>query len=81
MRLIKLNIEKNTISLSGGKDSTALLLFVLEKSIENIIPVFADTGNEHEQTYDYLEYLEQTLNIKITKVKADFSQQIYNKRD
>ncbi|AWM80324.1 hypothetical protein DKL61_08110 [Gammaproteobacteria bacterium ESL0073] len=79
--IIKLNVEKNVISLSGGKDSTALLLHALEKETENIVPVFADTGNEHKQTYDYLEYLERILNIKIIRVKAVFNQQIAKKRE
>ncbi|ETT30700.1 hypothetical protein C161_27388 [Paenibacillus sp. FSL R5-192] len=50
----------NIISLSGGKDSTALWLEALEQGVE-VVPVFADTGNEHHQTYEYVEYLEKQL--------------------
>lgn len=71
----------NIISVSGGKDSTALLLLAIEQGAENIKPVFADTGNEQQQTYDYIDYLETALNIKITRVKADFSAQINKKRE
>lgn len=69
----------NVISISGGKDSTALWLHALEKETENIMPIFADTGHEHEETYKYIDYLEKELG-EITRVKADFSERINNKR-
>jgi len=70
---------KNLISVSGGKDSTATLLTALERDIE-FSCVFADTGNEHPDVYDYLEYLEQRLCLCIQRVKADFTKQIARKR-
>jgi 3'-phosphoadenosine 5'-phosphosulfate sulfotransferase (PAPS reductase)/FAD synthetase len=70
----------NMVSVSGGKDSTATLLLAINRNVENIYPVFADTGNEHKITYDYLDYLERELDIKIRRVKADFSAQLENKR-
>jgi len=63
------------VSCSGGKDSTATLLLALEK-MENVEAVFADTGNEHRLTYEYLDYLEQKLKIRIRRIKADFSKKI-----
>ncbi|MFP3757983.1 phosphoadenosine phosphosulfate reductase family protein, partial [Cupriavidus sp. SIMBA_020] len=53
------------VSLSGGKDSTATLLVALEQhGAENVRAVFADTGNEHEETYEYaLDYLPRALGI------------------
>ena len=71
----------NVISESGGKDSTATLLLAIEREVENMQCVFADTGNEHELTHEYLNYLEQRLGIKIERVKADFSDRIRKKRD
>ncbi|WP_253254588.1 phosphoadenosine phosphosulfate reductase family protein [Vibrio parahaemolyticus] len=68
----------NIVSISGGKDSTAQWLVAIENEVPNIIPVFADTGHEHDITYKYVEYLEQNLG-KIHRVKADFSRQIANK--
>jgi len=61
------------VSCSGGKDSTATLLLALKQFPDRTAAVFADTGNEHEATYEYLIYLEQKLGIKITRLKQDFS--------
>src|SRR5690625_2962982 len=69
----------NVISVSGGKDYTAMWLVAVESGA-NHIPVFADTGHEHPLTYDYLDYLEGRLG-KITRVKADFTERIENKRE
>ncbi|WP_301154280.1 phosphoadenosine phosphosulfate reductase family protein [Metapseudomonas otitidis] len=70
----------NIVSVSGGKDSTATLLVAIALEAENLQAVFADTGNEHEQTYEYLDYLEQATRTPIRRVKADFTQQIARKR-
>lgn len=40
-------------SISGGKDSTALGLFLKENEIK-FTPIFIDTGWEHETTYEYI---------------------------
>jgi len=71
---------QNIVSVSGGKDSTATLLVAIALETENLQAVFADTGNEHEQTYEYLDYLEQATHTKITRVRADFTQRIEGKR-
>ena len=69
---------KNIVNQSGGKDSLATSLVAKELEVPNVEHVFADTGNEHEITYDYLDYLETKIG-KITRVKADFSERIANK--
>lgn len=72
---------KHVVSVSGGKDSAATLLIALENCLrESIVPIFCDTGNEHQAVYDHLAYLEQALDITIIRLKADFSEQIAHKR-
>lgn len=68
----------NLISMSGGKDSLAQCLYAVENGVQHE-RVFADTGHEHPQTMDYLDYLEQKLG-PILRVKADFTRQIEGKR-
>jgi 3'-phosphoadenosine 5'-phosphosulfate sulfotransferase (PAPS reductase)/FAD synthetase len=69
---------KNVLSVSGGKDSTAMLLLAIERGIE-FDAVFCDTGNEHEETYRYIEYLSDSVH-PIKTIKADFSRQIAVRR-
>ena len=73
-------MKHNVISVSGGKDSTALLLLAKDREAENLQAVFADTGNEHPQTYEYIQYLSDTVH-PVRTIKADFSEQIKKKRD
>lgn len=69
----------NIVSVSGGKDSTALLLLAIERETPNLQAVFADTGHEHQQTYEYVQYLNDKV-FPIRTVKADFTDQIARKR-
>lgn len=69
------------VSVSGGKDSTATLLLALRLFQDDTAAVFADTGNEHEATIEYLDYLERTLGIKIKRLRADFSDRFARKRE
>ena len=70
----------NVLSISGGKDSTALYLSALESGQE-FIAVFADTGNEHELTYEYVRRLpEMTGGPPVQWLKADFSGMIERRR-
>ncbi|WP_201271838.1 phosphoadenosine phosphosulfate reductase family protein [Sinorhizobium meliloti] len=69
------------VSVSGGKDSTALYLRAIERGLP-FRAVFADTGNEHEWTYDFVRALPGlTGGPEIEWVKADFSRQLAKKRD
>jgi 3'-phosphoadenosine 5'-phosphosulfate sulfotransferase (PAPS reductase)/FAD synthetase len=69
------------VSVSGGKDSTATLLLALKQFPASTHAVFADTGNEHEATYEYLDYLEQALGLKIQRLKQDFTDWWWRRRD
>ncbi|MCQ9618372.1 phosphoadenosine phosphosulfate reductase family protein [Paenalcaligenes niemegkensis] len=71
----------HVISVSGGKDSAATLLLAIARfGREYVIAIFCDTGNEHQVVYEYLDYLELALGIKITRLKANFDNEIANKR-
>lgn len=69
----------NIVSVSGGKDSTALLLLAIERGVENLQAVFADTGHEHPQTYEYVRYLNDVV-FTIRTIKAEFSERFESKR-
>jgi 3'-phosphoadenosine 5'-phosphosulfate sulfotransferase (PAPS reductase)/FAD synthetase len=69
-------------SVSGGKDSTETAFRAIEAvGIERCRFVFADTGNEHELTYDYVNgYLPSVLGAPVETVRADFGREIASKR-
>ncbi|WP_343740478.1 phosphoadenosine phosphosulfate reductase family protein [Delftia tsuruhatensis] len=72
---------KHVISVSGGKDSTAVLLLALERCPPgSVVPIFCDTGNEHQAVYDYLAYLEQALGVAINRLRADFTERFALRR-
>jgi len=71
---------KVIVSLSGGKDSTAVALLAKEREVDAIY-AFADTGHEHPETYAYVDYLETVLGKEIIRCKADFSKDIERKRE
>ncbi|WP_373744518.1 phosphoadenosine phosphosulfate reductase domain-containing protein [Achromobacter insuavis] len=72
----------HVVSVSGRKDSTATLLLALElHGHQNVRAVFADTGNEHELTYDYVRYLEEAVEIPIKWVRRDFTELWWPRRD
>lgn len=62
---------KHIVSLSGGKDSTALALFMRENYPELPVEyVFCDTGVELPETDEYLERLEAVLGTEIVRLNA-----------
>lgn len=65
------NEFRHIVSVSGGKDSAALALYVRERYPE--IPaeyVFCDTGTELPETYDYLDRLEIVLGREIVRLNG-----------
>jgi len=69
--MINENIKQKILMFSGGKDSTALLIGLIERKIK-IKVVFADAGLEFKETYDFLNKVEKKLNIEIIRVKHPF---------
>jgi len=59
------------LATSGGKDSTATALYLIEQEIE-FTPVFCDTGWEHDLTLEYLDYLNNKIfNGKLVTVRSE----------
>ena len=60
------------VSLSGGKDSTAMLLRMLEEGwpVDEIL--FCDTGLEFEGMYHHIDKLEQYIGRPITRLKSAY---------
>jgi len=63
--------ELNVVSLSGGKDSTAMLLMMLEKQMPIDIILFCDTGLEFPAMYQHLDTLERDIGRAITRIRSD----------
>ena len=61
---------RHILCLSGGKDSTALALYMRDK-VPEMEYAFADTGEELPETYDYLALLEAQLGRKIDRLNPD----------
>lgn len=61
---------RHIVSLSGGKDSTALAIYLRDR-IPNLEYVFCDTGEELPETYDYLQKLEAILGTTIIRLNPD----------
>lgn len=62
---------KHVLGLSGGKDSTALAIYLNQLYPElDIEYYFCDTGKELKEVYDTLEKLETALGLKINKLEA-----------
>lgn len=64
--------EYHILSLSGGKDSTALAFFMrdnMPEIFEKLELVFCDTEHEIPETYAYLNKIELFLNKQITRLK------------
>lgn len=64
---------KNIVSFSGGKDSTCLLLKMIEKGIQVDRVICVDTTKEFPQMYDHIQKVQAMIEpLKIEIVKIDF---------
>lgn len=60
------------LSLSGGKDSTALLLRLLEENRPLDMILFCDTGLEFPAMYDHIAKLEKNAPVKIIRLQSNY---------
>ena len=62
--------QRHILSLSGGKDSTALALYMRDK-VDDMEYVFCDTGEELKETYEYLDKIRAQLGKPIERLNPD----------
>jgi hypothetical protein len=60
---------RHILSMSGGKDSTALAIYMRDR-VSEMEYVFCDTDKELRETYEYLNRVEAFLGKKIVRLNA-----------
>lgn len=68
---------KHIVSFSGGKDSTAMLLMMLEKGMPIDDIIFCDTGAEFPAMYEHIKQVEKYIKRPITILKAKYDYEFY----
>ena len=64
-------MTRHILSLSGGKDSAALAIYMRDR-VPEMEYVFSDTRKELPETYEYLERIEDYLGTRVHRLNADF---------
>lgn len=65
------------MSFSGGKDSTAMLLRMIEENMKIDEIIFLDTGVEFPEMYNHIKQVEEYIGRPITKLKDEHSFEYY----
>jgi len=60
---------KHIVNFSGGKESTAMLIRMLELNMPVDDIMFCDNGLEYPEVYEYIKKIEKYINRKITVIK------------
>lgn len=63
-------MTRHILSLSGGKDSAALAIYMRDR-VPEMEYIFSDTRKELPETYDYLERIEDFLGKRVHRLNAD----------
>ena len=61
---------RHVLSLSGGKDSAALAIYLRDR-VPDMEYIFSDTRKELKETYDYLERIEDYLGTRVHRLNAE----------
>lgn len=73
---------RHIVSFSGGKDSTAMAIHLLENYPDLKLEfLFCDTGAELEETYEYIKRFEAIFGVRIKRIDALESLGIKKKGD
>lgn len=62
--------EYHVVSFSGGKDSTAMLLHMIELGMQIDCILFCDTGLEFPAMYEHVNRVERNIGRPITRIRA-----------
>lgn len=72
------------VGVSGGKDSTAALAWLLRYSgvpSDRILVTFCDTGNEHEWTYEMIQWINDNLHpVETIRSHRDYTEWAIHKK-
>ena len=60
---------RHVLSLSGGKDSAALAIYMKDK-VPEMEYIFSDTRKELPETYEYIERIEDYLGTRVNHLNA-----------
>ena len=63
-------MTRHILSLSGGKDSAALAIYLRDR-VPQMEYIFSDTLKELPETYEYLERIEDYLGKRVNRLNAD----------
>lgn len=69
-RVDTINKVRHVLGISGGKDSSALAVYMRDR-VPEMEYFFCDTGAELPETYEYLNRLEAALGKSIVRLNAD----------
>ena len=61
---------RHMLSLSGGKDSAALAIYLRDR-VPEMEYIFSDTRKELPETYEYLQRISNYLGKEVTHLNAD----------
>jgi len=81
-KMISEIIKKTVVAFSGGKDSTAMLLRMIELDMKIDEIVFADTTFEFPELYEYIKRVEKHIGREITILEPEkdlFKKWMYGK--
>lgn len=70
--LLKSDLPNYVLSISGGKDSTAMLIEMLNRGIPIHSAVWFDTGWEFPEMYAHINRLEEYTGVKIWRIQPHF---------
>lgn len=68
---------KHIVSFSGGKDSTAMLLKMIEENMQIDEIIFCDTGLEFPAMYEHIRKVEKYIERPITILRSKYTFEYY----